>query len=191
MASVAQTEAACLLQSGALYRRRVGLVPASSRAEMVFAGFKKGAFSLYFGDAPIYHFDLEGRWQRAYVEPTHYLKGLDTRVQAIDRVREGANLVLRRRELDEGEALALDEQVRGIALGLISALDEGRLDRHEPPAGKADPLASGPLREFLTRIAAWDAPAWQAHRAQYRATYGPLPFLPPDCQNALIVQATM
>ena len=89
MTSGAQTEAACLLQSGALYRRRVGLVPISERAEMVFAGFKRGAFSLYFGDAPIYHFDLEGRWQRAYLEPTHYLKSLDTRVQMIDRVREG------------------------------------------------------------------------------------------------------
>ena len=177
MTSVAQTEAACLLQSGALYRRRVGLVPVSERAEMVFAGFKKGAFSLYFGDAPIYHFDLEGRWQRAYLEPTHYLKGLDTRVQKIDRVREGANLVLKRRELDEDEVLRLDLQVRGIALGLIAELDAGRLDRHEPPAGKAHPLESEPLREFLTRIAAWDAPAWNAHREQYRATYGPLPVL--------------
>ena len=60
MTSVSQTEASCLLHSGPLYRRRVGLVPTSGRAEMVFAGFKKGAFSLYFGDAPIYHFDLKG-----------------------------------------------------------------------------------------------------------------------------------
>ena len=70
----------------------------------IFAGFRPGVFSLYFGDAPIYHFDLEGRWQRAFVAGTHYLKGLDATVQAIDRVREGANLVLKRRTLGYAEA---------------------------------------------------------------------------------------
>ena len=34
---------------------------------------------------------------------------------------------------DEDEVLRLDLQVRGIALGLITELDAGRLDRHEPP----------------------------------------------------------
>ena len=63
----------------------------------IFAGFKRAAFSLYYGDAPIFHFDLEGRWQRAFVEGIHYLKAPDTTVQAIDRVRVEKNLVLRRR----------------------------------------------------------------------------------------------
>ena len=69
---------------------------------------KAGAFSLYFGDEPIYHFDLEGRWQRAYLEALHYLKGLDAEVYEIDRVRVGPNLVLRRRKLSYGEAADLD-----------------------------------------------------------------------------------
>src|SRR5262249_27777461 len=89
MTHAPQSEAACLLHSGALYRTRLGLVPAGDAAAMVFLGFKKGAFSIYFDDAPIYHFDLEGRWQRAFIEPTHYLKSLDTTVHAVDRVREG------------------------------------------------------------------------------------------------------
>ena len=63
-----RTEAACLLEQGALYRRRIGLEPVARAGEPIFAGFKPGAFSLYFGDAPIYHFDLEGRWQRAFVD---------------------------------------------------------------------------------------------------------------------------
>jgi hypothetical protein len=187
----AQTEAACLLQSGALYRSRVGLVPISQRAELVFTGFKPGAFSIYFGDAPIYHFDLEGRWQRAYIEPTHFLKGLDTRTHAIDRVREGANLVLKRRILTQQEVAELDLQVREVALGLLNDLDAGRLDRQDPPADKAQALGNDPLRDFLERIASWDAPAWAAHRARYHATYGPLPFLPPDSQNAVVLQATL
>ena len=160
------------------------------RPNLLFAGFKKGAFSLYFGDAPIYHFDLEGRWQRAYVDVTHYLKSLDTSVHAIDRVREGANLVLRRRTLGADDIHDLDLQVRGIALGLIAELDGGRLLRQEPPMDKAQPLDNAALRDFLERIARWDAAAWDAHRRQYQATYGPLSFLPPDCQNAVVFQAT-
>ena len=159
--------------------------------DLVFAGFKVGAFSLFFGDAPIYHFDLDGRWQRAFIKGTHYLKGLDTQIHSIDRVREGANLVLKRRKLDEDRVLRLDVQVRRLALDLIGELDAGRLCRHEPPADKALPLNNETLREVLSRIAAWDAPAWNAHRKLYQATYGPLPFLPPDCQNAVVVQATL
>ncbi len=184
------TEAACLLQGGVLYRNRVGLLPSSGSADLLFAGFKKGAFSLYFGDEPIYHFDLEGRWQRAYIDGSHYLKSLDTSVRSIDRVREGVNLVLKRRELNEEEIRALDAQVRGIAVGLIVELDGGRLQRQEPPADKALPLDDAALRNFLERIAGWDAAAWDDLREQYRATYGPLGFLPPDCQNAVVFQAT-
>ena len=99
MAQDHPTEAACLLEQGASYRRRIGLKPVATTGDPIFAGFKHGAFSLYFGDAPIYHFDLEGRWQRAFVESTHYLKGLDATIHAIDRVREGPNLVLKRRTL--------------------------------------------------------------------------------------------
>ncbi|HMF35783.1 MAG TPA: hypothetical protein VKF17_04060, partial [Isosphaeraceae bacterium] len=190
MTQLQPTEALCLLQGGALYRSRVGLVSASGPADLLFAGFKNGAFSLYFGDAPIYHFDLEGRWQRAYVDVTHYLKSLDASVHAIDRVREGANLVLRRRALRDDEIRDLDLQVRAIALGQIAELDGGRLRRQEPPMGKAQPLDNAALRDFLERIARWDAAAWVAHHRQYQATYGPLPFLPPDCQNAVVLQAT-
>jgi hypothetical protein len=183
-----QTEAACLLETGALYGTRVGFRPESGAP--IFAGFKPGAFSLYDGDAPIFHFDLEGRWQRAFVEGTHYLKGLDTTVQAIDRVREGENLVLRRRTLTFAEATDFDAMVRATVLDLLDALLLGRLERVEPPA-RAEPLATEALREFLERIARWDASAWFAHRERYVGTYGPLPFLPPDSANAVILQATL
>ena len=93
----------------------------------IFAGFKQGAFSLYFGDAPIYHFDLEGRWQRAFVDGTHYLKGLDATVHAIDRVREGPNLVLKRQNVDG---------CRGRRPRRRSPLDRARADRR-PGRGHA------------------------------------------------------
>src|SRR5947199_10180530 len=118
-----ESEAAGLLRAGALYTRRLGLRPPTGPPDLIFAGFKHGAFSIYFGDAPIYHFDLEGRWQRAFVDGLHYLKGLDAVVQVIDRVREGPNLVLNRRTLDSAEATDFDAQVRTVALELISDLD--------------------------------------------------------------------
>ena len=141
MAENHPTEAACLLEQGASYRRRIGLKPVATPGDPIFAGFKHGAFSIYFGDAPIYHFDLEGRWQRAFVDGTHYLKGLDASVQAIDRVREGPNLVLKRTTLAYAEASDFDERVRSMALELIADLDAGRLGRVEPPTQKAQPLA--------------------------------------------------
>lgn len=186
-----RTEAACLLDTGALYRSRIGLEPAACAGELVFAGFKDGAFSLYFGDAPIYHFDLEGRWQRAYIDGLHYLKGLDATVHEIDRVREGPNLVLHRRKLSFGEAADLDARIRSMALELGADLADGRFRRREPPDGKARPVGIDELRDFLEEIGRWDAAAWLAHRERYTGTYGPLPFLPPECQNAVVVQATL
>ena len=183
-----QTEAACLLETGALYRKRIGLRP--SDGEPIFAGFKQAAFSLYFGDAPIYHFDGEGRWQRAFVEGIHYLKGLDTTVQTIDRVREGENLVLKRRTLSFAEASDFDASVRATALDLIDRLGSARLERMLPPSN-AEPLSDDELRSFLEQVARWDSAAWFAHREQYLGTYGPLPLLPPDCLNAVVLQATL
>ena len=182
------TEAACLLQSGSTYHRRVGL--ASGSAEVIFAGVKPGAVSLYFGDAPIYHFDLDGRWQRAFVEETHYLKGLDATVRSIDRERQSGAMVLRREKLPYALAADLDDSIRSVALGLIDDLDSNRLGILEPPA-KSAVFRPEELREFLERVAGWDSAAWFAHRERYLATYGPMPFVPPDAQGALVLQATL
>ena len=191
MAEDHPTEAACLLEQGATYRRRIGLKPIATPGDPIFAGFKHGAFSLYFGDAPIYHFDLEGRWQRAFVDDTHYLKGLDATVHAIDRVREGPNLVLKRRTLADAESGEIDERVRSTALELIAGLEGGTLGRVEPASTQAQPLDAEALREFLQLITFWDSTAWLAHRKRFDETYGPLPFIPPECQNAVILRASL
>src|SRR5262249_9523187 len=120
------TEAACLLQQGALYRKRIGLELPEKDGDPIFAGFNPRGFSLYLGDAPIYHFDLEGRWQRIFADGIHYLKGLDGEVHAIDRVREGPNLVLKRRRLPVDEAADLDLRVCSIALELLADLSASR-----------------------------------------------------------------
>ena len=114
--------------SNRLWQREIRSSPASSTER----------FPLYFGDAPIYHFDLDGRWQRAFLDGTHYLKGLDADVHAIARVREGPNLVLKRRTLAEAEADELDERVRSTALELIAGLDSGSLGRVEAGVVQSD-----------------------------------------------------
>ncbi|WP_435010294.1 hypothetical protein P12x_001546 [Tundrisphaera lichenicola] len=180
------TEAACLLQSGAMYPARVGLLDGSSE---VLLGVKSGGFSLYRGDEPIYHFDLEGRWQRAFLDGVHYLKGLDTTTRAILRGREGSGMVLRRRILGPSEAQALDESIRRDIGSLIDRIDSGKVTFLSPPA-KAREIGPSELREYLECVSGWDPRAWEAHRARYEATYDPWPFLPPDCPNPIVLQAT-
>ena len=181
------TEAACLLQTGALYPLRLGLRPRSG--DDIFLGVKPGAFSLYFGDAPIYHFDLDGRWQRAFLDGVHYLKGLDTTAQALDRVREGESLVLRRRTLGYAESTDLDALVRSTAIGLVDGLTSDLATLAPPDAAR--PLSAEQARDLLGRVIAWDASAWFAHRERYLATYGPIPFLPPDTPSPVVLQATL
>ncbi len=180
-------------RAGAQYARRVGLQPPAADHDPIFAGFKPGAFSLFFGDSPFYHFDLEGRWQRAVIEGTHFLKGLDGRVQVIRRLRDERNLVLKRHIQSEGDASDFDRRIRSAVIELVAGIDAGRLERIEPPVSKAAPLAQGELHEFLERIVRWDQGAWAADQARYLAAYGsePLGFLPPECQNAVVLQATL
>ncbi|CAN5901450.1 hypothetical protein BH23PLA1_BH23PLA1_21190 [soil metagenome] len=182
------SEAEGLLRSGALYSQRVGL--RRPDGEWILVGFKHGAFSIYFGDAPFFHFDLDGRWQRAFIAGTHYLKGLDTAVEAIERVREGSNLILHRRALSYAEASDLDASVRSIALDLITEIHSGGLEVIEPPEPTRT-LTPEPLLDVLERISRWDAAAWFSQREQYLSTYGPWSFLPPDSQPAAVLQATL
>ena len=150
------SEAACLIEQGATYRRRVGLQPSPGHGDPIFAGFKPGAFAVYFGDAPYYHFDLDGRWQRAFANGTHFLKALDGSVQSIDRVREGPSMVLKRSTLSCARASDFDSQVRSMALALIALLETGQLARIEPTAPRATAVAPDELRDFLKTISRWD-----------------------------------
>ena len=185
------TEAAGLLQSGAIFPRRVGLrrIGDPGTLATILAGFKRGGFSIYFEDAPICHFDLEGRWQRAFLAGTHYLKGLDATVRAVGRVREANQVILRRRTLSDGEVAAMDAQVVQLVQGVIDDLDNFTF--LAPPA-PSRPIGPPELRAILGKIAGWDAEAWANHQALYRQAYGegPPPFLPPDCPNPVILRVS-
>ncbi len=187
------TEAAGLLQSGAIFPRRVGLRAAGHPEgdPAVLVGIKRGGVSIYWGDEPIAHFDRDGRWQRAFLEGTHYLKGLDAQVRAVDRPREGGTMVLRRRTLAAPEAAALDARIADLAGALGVDLAAGAFDLMPPPA-PARSIEPADLLALLSAIAAWTPAAWAEHRDCYVLAYGegPLPFLPPDCPNPVILRLT-
>jgi hypothetical protein len=183
-----ETEAACLLRTGVQYGRRAGLK--AGAGDPIFVGVKQGTLSIYFGDEPIYHFDLEGRWQRAYIAGIHYRKALDGSIDAIDRVREGPNMVLQRRSLRYSEAVDLDDAVRSMALGLLDRLCRPAVEMIDPPEGIRG-FATDDLREHLDRVVRWNAAVWFADRERYVATYGALPFIPPDAMQSVILQATL
>lgn len=186
--SQAETEAEALLRAGALYPLRAGLRLADDR--LLFVGIKHGAVSLYFGNDPSYHFDLEGRWLRSFVDPSHFLRRLDGTTQAIDRPRVGNQMLLDRRTLDEAEAAALDESIRSMAIQLGDRVASGEL-KVVPPPDPARVIEADRIRAILGRIAGWDSDRWFAHRRRFAETYRSLPILPPDSQGALVLQATL
>lgn len=184
----AETEADCLLRSGLAYPRRLGLVP--DGGTLVFAGFKPGAFSLYLGDEPYFHFDLEGRWQRVLIGGIHYLKALDGAVESITRERTPDGMVLRRQRLLFAETADLDSTIRTAVLNLIEGLEEGQV-RLQPPPEPASQIDRPLLREMLDRITLWDHAAWFHQREQYLSAYGPSSFLPPSCPSPIVLEASV
>ena len=118
----------------------------------------------------------------------HYLKGLDAEVHAIDRVREGPNLVLRRRKLSFGEAADLDARIRSVALELDGRA-RAKVDSPPGAAGRARPSrwATTSCTTSSNGSAAGTPPPGSPIASGTPATYGPLPFLPPECQNAVVL----
>lgn len=202
------TEAACLIDQGLMFPHRQGFRDATGQTVLI--GFKPGACSIYFDDEPIYHFDLEGRWQRAFlgadltdpktpenlagVPGTHYLKAMDTTTTSLVRLREGQEIKIHRHRLDFAQTVEMDEHVRKMAMDLHSRIATRDLLPVNPPsegrkAGKAVPVNE--ILDFLERIATWDTAAWSRQKQRFQSTFGPLPMAPPGAPGVLTLQATM
>lgn len=203
------TEAQCLIDQGAMFPYRQGYRNTVDGGTILI-GFKTGACSIYFDDAPIYHFDLDGRWQRAFIaaDPdapdtpknlagvpgTHYLKALDTSTTALVRQREGNEIKIRRRPLGFAETVQLDDRVRQVAMSLYDGILSGKLQPIDPPdsgrsAGSPPQLTE--MLDFFDRIVAWDTATWTRQKENFMATYGPQPMSPPVCPGPVIFQATL
>lgn len=202
------TEAACLIDQGAMFPNRQGF--RDSTGKTVLIGFKPGACSIYFDDEPIYHFDLEGRWQRAFIgvdqndpeTPTnlagvpgrHYLKSLDTTTTSLVRIREGSEIKIHRQHLGFSQTVDLDDHVRQMAMNLHARIASGELQPINPPsqgrtAGRAVEVTE--VLDFLERIAAWDTASWTRQKERFLSTFGPLPMAPPGAPGAMTLQSTL
>jgi hypothetical protein len=185
----ALSEAAVLLRSGTQFSRRIGYPRANG--ELVFAGVRRGAFSIYIEESPFFHFDLEGRWQRVYIDSAHFRKALDGSIVRLDRIRSERNMILHRHHLSTPEALALDERIRNHALQIRHEILDPATRFVELP-NLIQPLSQTECTKLLDRIIAWDASAWNKQFEQYRQTYsGEIGVLPPDAVQSLALQATL
>jgi hypothetical protein len=183
-----ETEAELLFRSGQLYLRRVGFV--GPDGVLTFVGVKHGAVSVYWGDAPHLHFDLDGRWQRIFLEGTHYRKGLDGRTVALDRPRVDGRMQLERGELGGESVARLDAWAASRAGALAEAVRSGAVESVPPPAPAAglDPVeAAG----WLDLVSGWDARRWVEQSRLVRDAAHPWPALPPAGEGLLVVQATL
>jgi hypothetical protein len=59
------------------------------------------------------------------------------------------------------------------------------------PSPPARPISPDELLDILRTVARWDADAWSRHRDRYLTAYGSLGFLPPEAQQAIVLQATI
>ena len=136
----------------ALVRRIELLVP--GEPEPVVAGRREnGAWSIYFGKDPVYHFDEQGRLRRAFAGGALYRTQGHT-LARLERKRSRQQVVLVRNDLSRGDLdqflLRMQQQVGR----LQDSLRAGELK-----CGRSFPEAvdvAGPLRSGLaTVLAAW------------------------------------
>ena len=142
-------------------------------------GAGEGSFSLYSGSARAFHFDLEGRLRRAYVDGTHYLRGLDGKV--LRKVRLTGSEVAGPSPGAPGDAGEVRQLYELVHLTVLQALEK------LPPS--EEPFAQG--RALLALASAFTPEKLELEIERFREAYAPLSMLPPDRYKALILQATV
>lgn len=126
-------------------------------------------------------FDRTGRLLRAFWEARSIRRSLDNRF--VEKRKAGSypwSYV--RRELDASERLALLETITRELSAIQAGLAGLESTRAEPHIGE--------LRGRLKDILSWNPEALEADGVRFRSVYLPVPILPPDQYQALVVQLT-
>lgn len=117
------------------------------REETIIAGCRdNGWWSIYFGPAPCYHFDAEGRLRRGYVGGRLY-RTQETTLAELERVRSDAATRLLRRDLQPEELDAFLNDMRDQLTNLETALRSGTAILLQAVPFEAN--VAGPLTRFL------------------------------------------
>lgn len=131
--------------------RRIELA-LSGAAEPVVAGCRPtGAWSIYFGGDPCYHFDPNGRLRRAFVDARLYRTQGDT-LARLHRVRTDDAVELVRTDLSAVERRAFLERMRQRLAELQQQLADGTAARRRQFPEGTD--VASLLASSLTRILA-------------------------------------
>jgi len=105
-----------LLHEATALVERIEIVPRTSNPQHIVAGFRSdGAFSIFFGEAPVYQFNAKGELRRAYIDGK-LLKATQGQLAALQRVRTPTEVQLVRHQLSRDEEAAflsqMDERLR-------------------------------------------------------------------------------
>ena len=103
--------------------RRAELLLGGATEPTVFGVKEDGAWSIYFGTAPVFHFDPEGRLKRAFVDGRLYRTQAAT-LAKLTRERTTNETVLKRSDLTAGERDAFVASVRSRLSELLSAIND-------------------------------------------------------------------
>lgn len=113
-----------LFAEGTALRQRIELV-LSGAPEPVVAGCRAdGAWSIYFGADPCYHFDADGRLRRAYADGYLYRTQGNT-LARLNRVRTDEAVELQRKDLSVEECAAFVDAMRLRLEGLCRKIAGG------------------------------------------------------------------
>jgi hypothetical protein len=149
MARLAQDREDLLREATALVPRVMLRMPMCGATCEVFAGFRAGAASLYFGADPVYHFNSEGELRRAFVGD-HVIKAAAGRLHVWQVERTTEEVAMQSRVLAPAA-----EQEFGAAL--VSRLAELRetLTRQEFELVGQVPADSQAVDQLQTWLAEW------------------------------------
>lgn len=148
MARQAEDREDLFAEASALTRRiELGL---PHEQEVVVAGCRStGAWSIYFGGDPCYHFDPEGRLRRAFVDGLLYRTQGDT-LARLTRVHTGDSVELRRSDLDDHDRDAFLQSMNLRLHQLRQAIENSAFTIHRQHPERDDILLS--LTSMLTNL---------------------------------------
>jgi len=155
----------------------------------VFVGLKRTGIDLFLDPAPAYHFDLEGRLEKAVELDGFVRRSHGNRLLVTRRERGEAGGGLRRTLREAPDAGALCDAASTVARAALDAARAdlpGTFEFARPDAG----TALGGLAPHLEGASRFDARAAAVEAERFSRIYRPIAILPPDAYRALVLQAT-
>ena len=144
-----ETEREDLFAESAALIRRAELSVSGEHDSIVLGQKRDGAWSIYFGGEPVFHFDAHGRLKRAFAEGRLY-RTQGATLAELRRDRTDDATVLRRRDLPHIERGQFITAARSRITRLLSAINCGHVTIIRSLPTDFDPLYE--VATFLTAV---------------------------------------